>query len=152
VGELVTRDYQETDWQQVRLIHDQARPIELEGSCDPRAFTPLADDESDLAEFQQCQKVVACLDDRVVGFVGISGVEIGWLYVDPDESGKGVGRFLLKTALEAIKTSASVYVLDGNKRAINLYLSEGFSIVDTFKSDNNGYACTVLKLSQSEIL
>jgi hypothetical protein len=29
--------------------------------------------------------------------VGISGVEVGWRYVDPDESGKGVDRLLLKT-------------------------------------------------------
>jgi len=147
LNDLHVRNYAQTDWPEARLIHDQARPIELEGSCDPRAFVPLAEDEDDLLEFRQCQKLVACLGDRVVGFIGSSGDEIGWLYVDPTESGKGVGRQLLRKGLAAIKGDATVYVLDGNTRALKLYLSEGFTKADSFKSKNNGYPCTVLKLS-----
>lgn len=146
--ELVIRSYEEADWPLARQIHDLARPIELAGSCDPRAFEPLADDAEDLQEFQNCQKLVACLNDRVVGFIGIEDDVVGWLYVHPDETGKGIGRRLLKTGLTRIKTKASVYVLDGNERARYLYEREGFSIVNKFKSDNKGYPCTVLKLSQ----
>ena len=101
-----------------------------------------------LKSFQQCKKQVACFEDRIVGFVGVSKNEIGWLYVDPKESGKGFGRILLRNALAAIDAKASVYVLQGNTPALNLYLSEGFTIVDTFNSRNNGYPCTVLKLSK----
>ena len=146
--EVVIRSYEEADWPHARRIHDLARPNELEGSCDPRAFVPLADDEKDLKEFQACRKLVACLGDRVIGFVGVDGNEVGWLYVDPKETGKGVGRQLLQVALRSINTKAMVHVLDGNARALNLYLSEGFTIASTFKSDNNGYACTVHKLAQ----
>jgi ribosomal protein S18 acetylase RimI-like enzyme len=145
---LLTRLYTNSDWDEVRIIHDLARPIELEGSCDPRAFVPLADDEKDLKEFQQCQKLVACLDDRITGFVGIDGGRIGWLYVNPADTGCGIGRYLVRTALDRLKNKASVYVLDGNSRAIKLYQSEGFTIVSSFKSDNNGYTCTVLKMSE----
>lgn len=146
--DFFTREYEETDWQKVRRIHDAARPIELEGSCDPRAFIPLADDVSDLKEFLESQKLVACYQSHVVGFIGIDGDDIGWLYVDPDKTRRGIGRYLVQQALGHIKGRAGVYVLDGNARAINLYLGEGFKIIDRFKSKNNGYPCTVLKMSQ----
>lgn len=145
---LTTRFYKDTDWLAASHIHDVARPIELEGSCDARAFVPLAEDKSDLAEFYDCQKIVACLDDQVVGFIGISEADIGWLYVDPTKSRRGIGRQLLRTGLEIIGSKANVHVLDGNTPAINLYQSEGFSVVHSFKSHNNGYPCQVLKLSQ----
>lgn len=143
-----TRKYEAEDWQTVCQIHDLARPIELEGSCDPRAFIPLADDVHDLEQFRESQKLVACCESRVVGFVCTNGNEIGWLYVDPLETRKGIGRYLVRQALEQIGTAASVFVLDGNLRAKNLYLSEGFKIVDEFNSKNNGYPCKVLKMSQ----
>lgn len=143
------RPYRDSDWLAVSLIHDLARPIELEGSCDSRAFVPLAEDQADLLQFRQCRKLVACFDERVVGFIGTSDNEIGWLYVDPAETGKGAGRLLLRAAVASIEGRASVHVLDGNSRALNLYQSEGFVIVDSFRSRNNGYPCTVLELSLS---
>ncbi len=152
VDNLFVVDYVESDWPLVSAIHDLARPIELEGSCDPRAFVPLAEDTDDLEEFHACQKLVARVGDQVVGFVGIKGAEIGWLYIHPRLTGKGYGRLLLQAGLARIALAgfrqASVCVLDGNTRALNLYRSEGFSIVEAFKSRNNGYPCTVLKLSQ----
>jgi len=147
---LYLRNYEPTDWPQARLIHDQARPIELQGSCDPRAFVPLAEDKDDLQEFSECQKLVACLGDRVVGFIGINGDEIGWLYVDPAESRKGIGRQLLRKGLTTINSHATVHVLEGNTPALDLYLSEGFAKVDSFKTKNNGYPCTVLNLYRAE--
>lgn len=149
---LDIRDYVDTDQSEAVLIHDQARPVELQGSCDLRAFVPLMNDATDLAEFQSCKKLVACTGDQIVGFVGINKNEIGWLYVRTENSGKGIGRKLLLSALEVIKQSehlkagASVFVLNGNKPAIALYQSEGFQIVDTFKSRNNGYPCTLHKM------
>jgi GNAT superfamily N-acetyltransferase len=142
------RPFQSSDETDLIRIHDLARPIELEGSCDPRAFVPLLEDKEDLAEFHEATKFVALREDRILGFVGIEGSVVGWLYVDPEESGKGVGRRLLKEALSTIGIAANVYVLDGNKPAIGLYASEEFSEVDRFKSKNNGYPCTVVKLSQ----
>lgn len=148
ITKFFTREYEEADWQTVCQIHDLARPIELEGSCDPRAFIALADDVDDLKQFLESQKLVACCETRVVGFVCTNGDEIGWLYVDPLETGRGIGRYLVRQALDQIGTPASVFVLDGNLRAKNLYLSEGFKIVDRFNSKTNGYPCTVLKMSQ----
>ncbi len=54
MNELQVRDYKDSDSNRCRDIHDLARPIELQGSCDPRAFVPLANDAKDLAEYQRC--------------------------------------------------------------------------------------------------
>ena len=68
---LVTlRAYCNADWPAVCAIHDQARPHELKGSCDRRAFVPLANDQEDLDDFHRSKKFVACIGDTVVGFVG----------------------------------------------------------------------------------
>ena len=148
VSDISTREYEARDWPEVSKIHDLARPIELEGSCDPKAFVRLADDKNDLQEFLNSGKLVACYETRIVGFIGIDASTIGWLYVDPKETGKGIGRYLVRQALVRIKQGASVFVLDGNVKAISLYKSEAFEVVDRFESDNNGYPCTVLKMSQ----
>jgi hypothetical protein len=41
---ITIRDYTEEDWAAICRVHDLARPYELDGSCDPRAFVPLAQD------------------------------------------------------------------------------------------------------------
>jgi len=140
------RYYQNEDESELHRIHDRARPIELDGSCDPRAFVPLLNDKEDLAEFNAATKFVAVDGQKILGFIGIDNSTVGWLYVDPEEARKGIGRNLLQHALTLIPGQAEVFVLDGNKAAINLYQGEGFIQTEQFKSKNNGYPCTVLKL------
>ena len=146
--ELTIREYHEDDWLLACSAHDKARPIELQGSCDPRAFVPLAEDADELEDFHRSQKFVACINNEVVGFVGVDDDEVSWLYVDPSANRQGIGRRLLKKGLAIIATKASCYVLEGNTPARNLYASEGFKVVHQFNSENNGYPCSVLKLSQ----
>ncbi|MDC0067330.1 GNAT family N-acetyltransferase [Gammaproteobacteria bacterium] len=148
MSDIAPREYEDRDWPEVSRIHDLARPIELEGSSDPRAFVPLADDKNDLQEFLNSRKLVVCYETRIVGFIGIDASTIGWLYVDPKEAGKGIGRRLVREALVRVRQGASVFVLEGNVRAISLYESEFFEVVDRFDSDNNGYPCTVLEMFQ----
>ena len=50
---IMIRAYCETDWAAVCAVHDRARPDELRGSCDPRAFVPLAAEQDDAASFQR---------------------------------------------------------------------------------------------------
>ncbi len=152
MSQIVIRDYGNSDEDELIIIHDLARPIELNGSCDPRAFVPLRNDSADLDEFRSCRKLVACNDDQIHGFIGINDNEIGWLYVRPESSRRGIGQRLLNAAMESIQksndasTTVSVYVLDANNPAIALYESRGFRIVETFGSRNNGYPCTLHKM------
>ena len=142
------REYQDKDWGAICQIHDRARPHELAGSCDPRGFVPIEQDR-EVEELKSCWKHVACQDDTVIGFIGVTEKYLAWLYVDPEQYGKGVGRELLKIGLEAIGEGAWTIVLSGNHRAIKLYESEGFREVKRFAGENNGYPVTCIKLERA---
>ncbi|HYF61840.1 MAG TPA: GNAT family N-acetyltransferase [Herpetosiphonaceae bacterium] len=143
---ITIRPYEEADFAAVCAVHDRARPDELRGSCDPRAFVPLAEDPQDAADFARSQKHVACLGDRVVAFVGVDGAYISWLYVDPEFYGRGLGRRLLGLAIELAGPTAWTIALDGNERALELYRRAGFVATRTVPGDNAGYPCTCLRL------
>jgi ribosomal protein S18 acetylase RimI-like enzyme len=144
---ITIRAYGDDDWPMVCAVHDRARPDELRGSCDPRAFVPLATDQDDTASFQRSRKFVACVGEQVVGFVGIDGTYLSWLYVDPAYYGQGIGRRLLRLGLQLIGPQAWTIVLAGNIRARRLYESEGFRVVRFYESTNGGYPCTCVQLT-----
>lgn len=141
------RAYCDDDWRAVCAIHDRARPCELKNSCDSRAFVPLADDQDSAEDFYQSQKFVACLGDTIIGFVGLNGTYISWLYVDPAYSRQGVGRQLLRLGICFIGLQTRTIVLAGNTPARRLYESEGFEVIDVFESTNAGYPCTCQELA-----
>ena len=142
---FIIRCFQEADWPNICQIHDLARPDELNGSCDSRAFVPIEQDP-EVEHLKLCRKQVALMNDQVVGFVGIHEGYLGWLYVHPDYYGRGIGRKLLQTGLRLIDGKAWTIALAGNTRALKLYQSEGFSEVNRYESDNAGYPCTCLRL------
>ncbi|MBT3338025.1 MAG: GNAT family N-acetyltransferase [Anaerolineae bacterium] len=141
------RPYEEKDWESICAIHDAARPDELEGSCDPRAFVPIEQD-NEVEELKKSEKFVAVDGERVVGFVGVDDKYLAWLYVHPTYYQKGIGRRLLQKGLDIIGENAWTIVLHGNKNAISLYESEGFHEARRFDSDNAGYPCTCLRLEK----
>jgi ribosomal protein S18 acetylase RimI-like enzyme len=143
------REYQDEDWKAVCQIHDRARPDELRGSCDARAFVPIEQDK-EVEELKACWKFVAVKDEQVFGFVGVDNQYLAWLYIDPEHYGKGIGRELLRIGIRQIGKGAWTIVLDGNERAIKLYESEGFREVKRYASDNAGYPVTCVKTERVE--
>lgn len=144
---LTYRQYQESDWMAICQIHDRARPDELRGSCDPRAFVPIELDK-EVEDLKTSKKFVACDDERVVGFVGVDNKYLAWLYIDPSHYGRGIGRELLRIGIREIGDGAWTIVLDGNQKAISLYESEGFQEARRFESDNAGYPCTCIRMER----
>jgi ribosomal protein S18 acetylase RimI-like enzyme len=145
---LTIREYCDNDWPAVCVVHDRARPDELRGSGDLRAFVPLAAEQDDTASFQRSRKFVACVGEQIVGFVGVDETYLSWLYVDPAYYGQGIGRRLLRLGLQLIGPQAWTIVLAGNIRARELYESEGFRVVRIYESTNAGYPCTCVRLEQ----
>ena len=145
---ITIREYQDQDWSAICRIHDRARPDELRGSCDPRAFVPIEQD-SEVEELRQAHKHVACDDEQVVGFVGVDGHYLAWLYVDPDYYRRGLGRRLLRLAVQEIGAGAWTIVLEGNTRARQLYEQEGFVETSRFEGDNAGYPCSCIRLERA---
>ncbi len=144
---FLVRSYQPADWQSLCQIHNLARPDELVGSCDPRAFVPIENDK-EVEHLKLCQKIVAVSDDRVAGFIGVDDGYIGWLYIHPDFYRQGIGRELLKEGLKLIKEKAWTIALSGNSPAVKLYQSVGFIEVNRYESDNAGYPCTCVRLEK----
>ena len=119
-------------WNSICEIHDASRPGELLGSAPKKAFIPL----------EKCHKNEALLNDKiyvgvlneeVIGFVAYNQSKITWLYVHPNHQKKGYGRKLLKFVVNKAEKPTSVLVLNKNIKAIKLYESEGFSIVQSKK-------------------
>lgn len=144
---VAVRRYRDEDWSAICRIHDRARPDELKGSSDPRAFVPIEED-SEVEDLRRANKIVATEGDRVAGFVGIDGTCLAWLYVDPDHYGRGIGRALLQRGLGEIGPRAWTIVLDGNIRARRLYESEGFEEARQFDSKNAGYPCRCIRMER----
>lgn len=69
-AEATIRPFAPDDWSALCALYEPAAQYELALSgTDPRAFRPLAEEENP-NEFQRLNTaMVACVDDRVVGFV-----------------------------------------------------------------------------------
>ena len=91
--------------------------------------------ETSLSSADECWVLV--LNGSIKGYVIISNVldeaHLLNICIHPKESGKGLGRHLLKFVIEkAISRKASMFFLEvrvSNQHAIDLYFSEGFNEV-----------------------
>ncbi|MFZ1754547.1 MAG: GNAT family N-acetyltransferase [Caldilineaceae bacterium] len=144
---ITIRPFKPEDWDALCRIHDAARPDELKGSCDPRAFVPLSE-EPEAEELRRSTILVAEEGDEVVGFSAVDGDYLGWLYVHPDHYHRWIGRRLLQDSLLLVSGEAWTIVLSENKPAIALYQSEGLREIARFESENEGYPCTCLRMSR----
>ena len=97
---------------------------------------------------KRSHKFVAFEDDKVIGFVGVDENYLAWLYVDPDHYGRGIGRELLRIGIREMGEDAWTIVLDGNKKAMALYESEGFTEEKRFDGNNNGYPCVCVRMKR----
>jgi hypothetical protein len=141
------REYEERDWDGICRVHDLARPDELRGSCDSRAFIPLAQDP-EVPELKRCVKYVACDDDRIVGFVGINGDYLsGSISIPSITEGDRAKPPADRPSLAVRPHGRSFSTAD--VRARRLYESEGFNVVRTYQGDNSGYPCTCMRMSLS---
>lgn len=74
-------------------------------------------------------------DQQLIASVAIFDNEINDLIVAKPYQGKGYGKLILKFAVrymqERGRTPITLHVADWNKRAVALYLSNGFRIVNT---------------------
>lgn len=122
------RSYLESDWPRLCEIHDAARKDELNASGLADAFLTLEQTAENEGLFDGTV-VVAELDATVKGFAAFADNELTWLYCDPATYRQGVGRALLRYAIEACGGVLTTEVLVGNEAGLGLYLSEGFKVL-----------------------
>jgi ribosomal protein S18 acetylase RimI-like enzyme len=78
---------------------------------------------------EQCQIVLALIDDKVVGMIAYSEKEISQLYIHIDYQGLGIGQTLLDRAKQKSSGSLTLYTFEVNKIAQKFYEKNGFEIV-----------------------
>jgi len=131
------RKYNSEDWDAIADIHDRARLDELRASVGVEAFLSLAATFEN-EELFEGEVWVACEDETVVGFIAFADDYVTWLYVSPDRYRQGIGKVLLRQAIDRCGKTVSTSVLSGNDAALHLYLSEGFKIIETKTGKLNG--------------
>lgn len=124
---MMLRPYSPSDWQRLCAIHDAARVHELQASGLLDAFLSLEQTAKNEGLFDG-ELVVAEIEGEVCGFAAYAAGELTWLYVDPARYQQGIGRQLLRHAINASAGNISTEVLVGNEPALALYLSEGFKL------------------------
>lgn len=148
MGEMIMQPleivpYQSEYWAQMMEIHDAARLMELQQAGLIEAFIPLAEAAENENLFEYTLRI-ALLDGAVVGFVAYSEDELAWLYVNPKQMRKGIGRQLIQYVLDNNShRPITVEVLMGNAPAIALYESMGFQtmeIASGFMTGNESFA------------
>jgi GNAT superfamily N-acetyltransferase len=127
MNKIQIRKFQETDFDDLCVIHDQARKQELKAANLEAAFKPLkiAAIEEDLFSYNI---YVAAIDEKIVAFVAFSDDELAWLYVDPSFQKQGIGSKLIEFSLTKMKRPTYLEVLTGNP-AKSLYLHKGFKFL-----------------------
>ena len=128
---LIIRAYEKNDWSAIKKIHDSARPIELQLANLEEAFLPLeiAAEREGLLDYPGL--FVAELEGKAAGFAACSAEELAWVYVDPAQMRKGIGRRLSEYAMRQFPGIRFVEALKGNEPARKLYESLGFAVVGT---------------------
>jgi ribosomal-protein-alanine N-acetyltransferase len=134
---VTIRPYAATDWPRLCAIHDAARRDELRLSVGEAAFLTLEQTADNEGLFDAALDV-AEVGGVVQGFVAYDANEVNWLYVDPAQYGRGIGRTLLRHALAHAGPAVSVSVLEGNEPALQLYRSEGFVVTARLEGKLNG--------------
>ena len=122
------RPYRPEDWPRLCEIHDAARLDELRLSAGEAGFLTLEQSAENEGLFAG-RLDVAEVNGQVVGFVAFTHDELTWLYVAPAMYRRGIGRALLRHAIENAGETFRAELLEGNEPALRLYLSEGFHIV-----------------------
>jgi ribosomal protein S18 acetylase RimI-like enzyme len=134
------RAYVASDWPALCAIHDLARLDELRHSAGLAAFLSLQQTAQSEGLFDGALVVAEDADDGaedaepilgpVVGFVAFTADALTWLYVAPSHYRRGIGRALLRHAIDHAGDVFGTEVLDGNDPALALYLSEGFVVIE----------------------
>lgn len=119
------RPYESTDWSRLCEIHDASRLDELALTIGTDAFLALEQTADNEGLFDN-KLFVAEAGNVVQGFIAYRDEELAWLYVDPRFYRKGVGRGLVQYAVE----NSKIELLEGNTPALELYLSEGFKVIE----------------------
>lgn len=83
---------------------------------------------------------------EIIGFIGVSHINLELLFVRPDKIRAGVGKKLLKYAVRQLDVRR-LDVNEQNVAALNFYTSQGFKITGRSEKDSAGKPYPILYMS-----
>jgi putative acetyltransferase len=86
---------------------------------------------------------------QVVGFLGLEAEKIEMLFIDPQWRGQGIGRSLLRQAIE-VHGARTLDVNEQNSQAVGFYLKMGFEVVGRSEMDGTGKPFPLLHMRLAE--
>lgn len=95
---------------------------------------------------------VYCIRDKsqtVIGFIGVDAPKIEALFIDPVWRGKGIGRQLVKYAINVLEVEL-VDVNEQNEQALGFYQHLGFEVAHRSDVDGFGKPFPLLHLKLAE--
>jgi putative acetyltransferase len=92
-------------------------------------------------------------NQRITGFAGVAAGKIEMLFIDPDHRGQGLGKKLLRYALEHLNAN-ELDVNEQNPRALGFYFKQGFEVIGRSEVDGMGqpYPLLHMRVRQAEKL
>ena len=82
---------------------------------------------------------------RITGFAGVAAGKIEMLFIDPEHRGQGLGKQLLRYAMENLNAD-QLDVNEQNQQALGFYLHEGFEVIGRSETDGLGQPYPLLHL------
>jgi putative acetyltransferase len=91
--------------------------------------------------------LICCKDrhQRISGFAGVAAGRVEMLFVDPEYRSQGVGKQLLRYAIEHLNAE-QLDVNEQNPQALGFYLKQGFEIIGRSETDGMGQPYPLLHL------
>ncbi|MDF0730590.1 GNAT family N-acetyltransferase [Pseudomonas entomophila] len=100
-----------------------------------------------LRRYLDAVMLVCCRDParRILGFAGVANGRVDMLFVDPRHHGQGVGKRLLRYAIDELNAER-LDVNEQNPKALGFYLHEGFEVAGRSETDGLGQPYPLLHL------
>lgn len=98
--------------------------------------------------------MLVCTKDarqRITGFAGVAAGKIEMLFIDPAHRGEGLGRQLLRYAMEHFHAD-ELDVNEQNVQALGFYFKQGFEVIGRSEVDGMGqpYPLLHMRLRQNQ--
>ena len=104
-----------------------------------------------LCKYLEAVELICCKDStqRILGFAGVFNGRVDMLFVTPQSHGKGVGKRLLRHAIEQLG-ARQLDVNEQNSRALGFYLHQGFEITGRSEKDGLGQPYPLLHMQLTD--
>ncbi|MBA1295377.1 GNAT family N-acetyltransferase [Pseudomonas lurida] len=92
--------------------------------------------------------MLVCTKDarqRITGFAGVAAGKVEMLFIDPQHRGQGLGRQLLRYAVECMNAD-ELEVNEQNPQALAFYLKQGFEVIGRTEHDGLGQPYPLLRM------